>query len=171
MRKTRRDETSTNTYLHLLRSAQVIKILKSNSRVCGTVGSLFSFQLEIFFLDMLNVYKVYSERISQAIAEQGPIATKHALIRSMRSAKKEVLKLLSTFVEKSGEPESGPASVAAGFLPPLLGPILDDYNRNISGARDPEVLSLMSVVVSRLKVSERSGGAEGGGCMSHYKIY
>ena len=100
---------------------EIIKILRSNNRVCHTVGPLFSFQLEFFFLDMLNVYKVYSERISRAIAEQGPIATKHALIRSMRSAKKEVLKLLSAFIEKSDEPECGPASVAQGFIPHVSG--------------------------------------------------
>jgi len=130
---------------------EIIKILRSNNRVCSTVGPLFSVQLEFFFLDMLNVYKVYSEKISQAIAEQGPIATKHALIRSMRLAKKEVLKLLSTFIEKSDEPECGPANVASGFIPHVLDPILDDYKRNIPGARDPEVLTLFSTVVTKLR--------------------
>ena len=65
---------------------EIIKILKSNTRVCGTVGPLFMNQLNVFFLDMLNVYKVYSERISLAVAEQGAMATKLSLIRTMRSA-------------------------------------------------------------------------------------
>jgi exportin-1 len=55
---------------------------------------------------------------------QGAIATKMSLIRSMRSAKKEVLRLLCCFVENSGEPEAGPAAVAQGFIPPVLDPIL-----------------------------------------------
>ena len=130
---------------------EVIKILKSNNRVCHSVGSLFTVQLQTFFLDMLNVYKVYSERISGAIAQQGAIATQMSLTRTMRSAKKEVLRLLNVFIEKSGPPEADPRAVAQGFIPPVLDPILGDYQRNIAGARDPEVLLLFTTVVEKLK--------------------
>jgi exportin-1 len=115
------------------------------------VGSLFTNQLQTFFLDMLNVYKVYSERISAAIAAQGAIATQMSLVRTMRSAKKEVLRLLITFIDKSGPPESAPEAVAQGFIPPVLDPILGDYQRNIAGARDPEVLTLFATVIEKLK--------------------
>ena len=130
---------------------EIIKILKTNDKVCGAVGSLYVSQLEVFFLDMLNVYKVYSERISAAVAAQGAIATQLSLIRTMRSAKKEVLRLLNVFIAKSGPPEAEPRAVAQGFIPPVLDPILGDYRRNIAGARDPEVLSLFATVVEKLK--------------------
>eukprot|EP00562_Extubocellulus_spinifer_P009336 CAMPEP_0178498312 /NCGR_PEP_ID=MMETSP0696-20121128/15185_1 /TAXON_ID=265572 /ORGANISM="Extubocellulus spinifer, Strain CCMP396" /LENGTH=1087 /DNA_ID=CAMNT_0020126857 /DNA_START=606 /DNA_END=3869 /DNA_ORIENTATION=+ len=130
---------------------EIIKILKVNNRVCHAVGSLFTNQLQTFFLDMLNVYKVYSERISAAIAQQGAIATQMSLTRTMRSAKKEVLRLLIVFIDKSGPPEAEPSAVAQGFIPPVLDPILGDYQRNIAGARDPEVLALFTTVVQKLK--------------------
>jgi exportin-1 len=130
---------------------EIIKILKCNNRVCDSVGSLFTHQLQTFFLDMLNVYKVYSERISAAIRTQGPIATQMSLVRTMRSAKKEVLRLLIVFIDKSGPPESTPEAVAQGFIPPVLDPILGDYQRNIAGARDPEVLTLFATVIEKLK--------------------
>jgi len=130
---------------------EIIKILKCNNRVCTSVGTLYVKQLETFFLDMLNVYKVYSERISTAVAQQGAIATQMSLVRTMRSAKKEVLRLLIVFIDKSGPPESEPHAVAQGFIPPILDPILGDYRRNIAGARDPEVLTLMATVVEKLK--------------------
>lgn len=130
---------------------EIIKILKTNNKVCGAVGSLFTHQLEVFFLDMLNVYKVYSERISAAIAQQGAMATQLSLVRTMRSAKKEVLRLLNVFIAESGPPEAEPRAVANGFIPPVLDPILGDYKRNIAGARDPEVLKLFSTVVEKLK--------------------
>ncbi len=130
---------------------EIIKILKCNNRVCYSVGSLYVKQLETFFLDMLNVYKVYSERISTAVAQQGAIATQMSLVRTMRSAKKEVLRLLIVFIDKSGPPESEPQAVAQGFIPPILDPILGDYRRNIAGARDPEVLALMATVVEKLR--------------------
>lgn len=130
---------------------EIIKILKCNNRVCRSTGTLFVNQLQTFFLDMLNVYKVYSERISAAIAQQGAVATQMSLVRSMRSAKKEVLRLLNTFIDKSGPPESAPQEVAKGFIPPVLDPILGDYKRNIAGARDPEVLKLFCTVVEKLQ--------------------
>ena len=130
---------------------EIIKILKTNNRLCRSVGSLFTHQLQTFFLDMLNVYRVYSERISSAVAQQGAIATQMSLVRTMRSAKKEVLRLLVTFIDKSGPPEADPVAVAKGFIPPVLDPILLDYKRNIAGARDPEVLTLFATVVEKLK--------------------
>lgn len=130
---------------------EIIKILKTNNRVCSAVGSLFTHQLNTFFLDMLNVYKIYSERISNAVSQQGAIATQMSLVRTMRSAKKEVLRLLIVFIDKSGPPEAEPRQVAQGFIPPVLDPILGDYNRNIAGARDPEVLTLFATVVEKLK--------------------
>mmetsp|Transcript_3884 Transcript_3884/g.9253 ORF Transcript_3884/g.9253 Transcript_3884/m.9253 type:complete len:1088 (+) Transcript_3884:342-3605(+) len=130
---------------------EIIKILKTNNRLCRSVGGLFTYQLQTFFMDMLNVYRVYSERISAAVAQQGAIATQMSLVRTMRSAKKEVLRLLITFIDKSGPPEAEPMTVAQGFIPPVLDPILGDYKRNIAGARDPEVLALFTTVVEKLK--------------------
>jgi len=130
---------------------EIIKILKSNNRVCQAAGTLYAQQLQGCFMDMLNVYRVYSERISAAIEIQGAIATQMSLVRTMRSAKKEILRLLISFIENSGPPESEPRSVAQNFIPPVLDPILGDYQRNIAGARDPEVLTLFTTVVDKLK--------------------
>ena len=130
---------------------EVVKILKINNKACGSIGSIYANQLQTFFMDVLNVYKVYSERISATIAQQGPGATQLSLVRTMRSAKKEVLRLLIVFIERSGPPEADPQAVAQGFIPPVLDPILGDYQRNIPNARDPEVLSLFSTVVEKLK--------------------
>ena len=38
------------------------------------------------------------------------------------------------------------------FLPPLLDAILIDYKRNVPQAREPEVLSTVSVIVEKLEV-------------------
>lgn len=53
---------------------------------------------------MLNVYKVMSENISSAIATNGESVTKQPLIRSMRTVKKETLKLISGWVSRSNDP-------------------------------------------------------------------
>jgi len=54
---------------------------------------------------MLNVYKVISENVSVAIATNGENVTKQPLIKSMRTVKKETLKLISSWVGHSNEPQ------------------------------------------------------------------
>mmetsp|Transcript_291 Transcript_291/g.689 ORF Transcript_291/g.689 Transcript_291/m.689 type:complete len:1087 (-) Transcript_291:459-3719(-) len=130
---------------------EIIKILKTNNKTCRSIGSIYANQFQTFFIDLLNVYKVYSERISATIAQQGLGATQLSLVRMMRSAKKEVLRLLIVFIEKSGPPESDPQAVAQGFVPPALDPIIGDYQRNIPNSRDPEVLTLFTTVVEKLR--------------------
>ena len=56
-------------------------------------------------MDMLNVFKVMSENISAAIAINGENVTKQPLIRSMRTVKKETLKLISGWVSRSSDPQ------------------------------------------------------------------
>eukprot|EP00743_Colponemidia_sp_Colp-15_P002924 GILK01003163.1.p1 GENE.GILK01003163.1~~GILK01003163.1.p1 ORF type:complete len:1097 (+),score=141.59 GILK01003163.1:95-3385(+) len=122
-------------------------ILRTNERVATAVGQSFVSQLGRIYLDMLNVYKCYSEFISNSIVTQGPAVTRSVVIRGMRSVKKETLKLIETFVEKCSDVQT----VAQNFIPPLLDPVLGDYSRNIPAARDPEVLSLFAMVISQLK--------------------
>ena len=52
---------------------EVIKILKTNSCCCQSVGVGFISQLGTVYLDMLNVYKAYSEHISRAVQAQASI--------------------------------------------------------------------------------------------------
>lgn len=79
----------------------------------------------------------------------GTIATKTPKVRQLRTVKKEVLKLMETYVKKAEDLEA----VNANFMPPLLDAILGDYNTNVPAARDAEVLNVMASIISRLGVS------------------
>ncbi|KAK7834520.1 hypothetical protein U0070_017706 [Myodes glareolus] len=116
---------------------QLGSILKTNVRACKAVGHPFVIQLGRIYLDMLNVYKCLSENISAAIQANGEMVTKQPLIRSMRTVKRETLKLISGWV-------------AENFVPPLLDAVLIDYQRNVPAAREPEVLSTMAIIVNKL---------------------
>lgn len=137
--------------LSVLQDHEAIKqlghILKTNVRACTAVGHPFVIQLGRIYLDMLNVYKVLSENISSAVALNGELVTKQPLIASMRTVKKETLKLISCWVSKSQDP----GMVREHFLPPLLDAILGDYRRNVPGAREPEVLSTVTAIVDKLE--------------------
>ncbi|KAI8422300.1 hypothetical protein MSG28_006177 [Choristoneura fumiferana] len=126
---------------------QLVSILKTNVRACRALGHPYVVQLGRIYLDMLNVYKVMSENISQAIALNGVAVTKQPLIKNMRIIKKETLKLISGWVSRSTDN----GMVLENFIPPLLDAVLLDYQRTaVPDAREPEVLSCMAAIVYKL---------------------
>ncbi len=126
---------------------QLANILKTNVRACQAVGTPYISQLGRIYLDMLNVYKVMSSNISEAISQHGQICAKQPLIKQMRVVKKESLNLISCWISKSTDPEM----VVENFIPPLLDAILLDYQKNIPEAREAEVLSTMATIVNKLE--------------------
>lgn len=82
------------------------------------------------------------------VCSLGLIATKTPKIRQLRTVKKEVLKLMETYIKKAEDLEA----VYTNFIPPLLDAILGDYGRNVPAARDAEVLNVMVTITGRLGV-------------------
>lgn len=78
----------------------------------------------------------------------GPIATKMPKVRGLRTIKKEILKLIDTYVQKADDLDM----VNNNIVPPLLDAVLVDYNRNVPDARDAEVLNVMSTIITKLHV-------------------
>lgn len=135
-------------YLRQQETAKSIaNILRANVRVASALGKNYISQLSKIFIDILNVYKAYSESISSAVATGGSMATRTSIIRAMRSVKKETLKLFETFIQKTPDLQF----VSQNFLPPLFEAVLLDYKAGIPDARDPEVLSLMTVIINKVK--------------------
>lgn len=141
-------------------------ILKTNVSACTSIGSFYLPQIGRIFLDMLGLYKAVSGIISETVAREGMqcldttviyvlirgtgvIATKTPKIRQLRTVKKEILKLMETYIRKAEDLEA----VNSNFIPPLLDAILGDYARNVPAARDAEVLNVMNTITGRLGVS------------------
>ena len=78
----------------------------------------------------------------------GEIATKMPRVRGLRTIKKEILKLVETFVDKAEDLQA----VRTQMVPQLLDSVLVDYNRNVAGARDAEVLKAMTAMITKLSV-------------------
>lgn len=69
-------------------------------------------------------------------------------VRGLRTIKKEILKLIDTYVQKADDLEM----VNANIVPALLDAVLVDYNQNVPDARDAEVLNVMTTIISKLQV-------------------
>ncbi|KAK2362008.1 protein EXPORTIN 1A [Trifolium repens] len=87
----------------------VLNIFQRNTRVASSLGTIFLPQITSIFLDMLNVYIMYSELISKSFSEWGPYVSKHHIdgsvlrdcARNVPDAKEsEVLSLFATIVNK-----------------------------------------------------------------------
>lgn len=78
----------------------------------------------------------------------GAIAPKTPKVRGLRTIKKEILKLIDTYVDKSDDLEM----VNASMVPPLMEAVLIDYARNVPDAREAEVLNAMTTIIHKLHV-------------------
>lgn len=134
----------------LLSNPELVKIIaniiKTNVAVCGPLGPYYYPQLGVIYLDMLSLYTAVSGLISNAVAQDGIIATKTPKVRGWRTIKKEILILLETYLNKSNNGEE----IVNILVQPLLAAVLDDYNTNVPDARDSEVLNCLSTLVHKV---------------------
>lgn len=78
----------------------------------------------------------------------GNIATKMPKVRGLRTIKKEILKLINTYVEKADDLEM----IHNNIVPKLLEAVLIDYKNNVPDAREAEVLNVMTTIINKLHV-------------------
>ncbi|SNX83847.1 probable CRM1 - nuclear export factor, exportin [Melanopsichium pennsylvanicum] len=122
-------------------------VLKTNVSACVSIGTFFLPQIGRIYLDMLALYRSVSGIISAKVEAEGLIATKTPMVRGLRTIKKEILRLVETYVKRAEDLEA----VNLNLIPSLLDAILGDYNRNVPAARDAEVLNVMATITSRLQ--------------------
>lgn len=155
----------------ILQDGNTIKIIgnimKTNVAACSSIGTYYYSQIGRIYHDMLNMYRASSQLINDAVAHDGKspegeaeitvlntdevagsIAPKTPKVRGLRTIKKEILKLIDTYVEKSDDLEM----VNANMVPPLLEAVLIDYHRNVPDAREAEVLNVMTTIIHKLHV-------------------
>lgn len=124
----------------------IANVMKTNVATCSSLGPGFYTQLGLIYMDMLGLYRAVSSMISDSVAQQGVIATKTPRVRGLRTIKKEVLKLVETYISKAEDLEE----VVRDMVQPLLAAVLDDYRTNVPDAREAEVLNCMNTLVDRV---------------------
>ena len=134
----------------LLTNTETVKIIaniiKTNVAVCKAMGPGFYPQLGLMYVDMLSLYKAVSTMISNAVASEGIIATKTPKVRGLRTIKKEILKMIETYINQADNLEE----IVRDLSQPLFAAVLEDYKTNVPDARDAEVLNCMTALVSKV---------------------
>nr|6M60_C Chain C, Exportin-1 [Saccharomyces cerevisiae S288C]6M6X_C Chain C, Exportin-1 [Saccharomyces cerevisiae S288C] len=124
----------------------IANIIKTNVAVCTSMGADFYPQLGHIYYNMLQLYRAVSSMISTQVAAEGLIATKTPKVRGLRTIKKEILKLVETYISKARNLDD----VVKVLVEPLLNAVLEDYMNNVPDARDAEVLNCMTTVVEKV---------------------
>ncbi|KZT57046.1 hypothetical protein CALCODRAFT_496716 [Calocera cornea HHB12733] len=121
-------------------------VLKTNVAVCVSLGSFYWTQLTYIWNDLLAVYRAASSAISEAVATGGPQAVHMQNVRTCRTVKKDVLRLIDTFIKKAEDLDQ----VNRMLVPQLFEAVLSDYREVLPAARDAEVINVVHTVISRL---------------------
>lgn len=134
----------------LLTNTETVKIIaniiKTNVSVCKALGPGFYSQLGLMYVDMLSLYKAVSSMISDLVAKDGLITTKTPKVRGLRTIKKEILKMIETYINKANNLEE----IVRDLSQPLFAAVLEDYKSNVPDARDAEVLNCMTALISKV---------------------
>eukprot|EP00998_Keelungia_sp_KM082_P007086 NODE_32_length_3355_cov_67.228005_g30_i0.p1 GENE.NODE_32_length_3355_cov_67.228005_g30_i0~~NODE_32_length_3355_cov_67.228005_g30_i0.p1 ORF type:complete len:1028 (+),score=239.46 NODE_32_length_3355_cov_67.228005_g30_i0:62-3085(+) len=130
--------------LHVMQ--HLAHVLKVNVRAARSVGPGYSQQLMQMFGQLMTLFKLYSQHITDEVARNGERISGAQHVRAMRIVKRDVLRLMQEFVDKSGDMQY----ITQNFIPLLLDTMLSDYRDSVDGARDAQVLALLSVVVEKL---------------------
>lgn len=117
-------------------------IIKVNTRVAEAVGFIYLSYLHRIFNDLLKMYGIYSNAISQAVRA---VQRNDHVLKTMRALRKDILRLVQTYIERSAELQV----FNEHFLPRLLG-LAEDFRGNDPNARDAEVLMLFATMFKRL---------------------
>ncbi|CAN3373860.1 hypothetical protein DIURU_004374 [Diutina rugosa] len=123
----------------------IANILKTNVAVCKALGPGFYPQLGKLYIDMLSLYRAVSGMISQAVAADPVVAPKTPKVRSLRTIKKEILKLVESFISQADNLQE----VVDNIVPGVLEAVLVDYQSNVPDARDAEVLACSTTIVDK----------------------
>ena len=122
--------------------------LKVNERLASSVGPYYEYILrknekyeeimnfngffrflEKIYLDIIDVYLIYSSYILQQFQTQGKFILNNNLLKKCKSIRKDVIKLICTALESTKDPQ-----YTKGYIPPLLN-ILEDFKTNSEETR------------------------------------
>jgi exportin-1 len=131
-----------------LQDIEVIKmigfIVKANERVAFALGNPYVTHLAKIFLELLQIYRLYSENISFVIGNSNR-SYNVDILKACKTVRRYILNLVQTFIKNSEDHKL----VVSEFLP-KLSDLISDYNSNVPNARDPEVLSLFATLIEHM---------------------
>jgi hypothetical protein len=101
-------------------------ILKIHERMAFAIKQPFFPALAKIFQDMIELYVFYSRQVVEQFNHGGKAVLSFSQNKKMRGVRKDILKLMTTYVHGTMEPQF----VTENFIGPMF-PILEDYANSI----------------------------------------
>jgi exportin-1 len=74
-------------------------IIKVNTRVAEAVGYMYLAYLQKIFADLLKMYGLYSQCISQSVK----MRQQESITKQMKAVRRDILRLIQTYISKSSD--------------------------------------------------------------------
>jgi exportin-1 len=97
--------------------------------------------LSRIFQDLLRMYRLYSQCISQSVK----MRQQESITKQMKAVRRDILRLIQTYISRQNEV----TIFGQQFLPTLQG-LVEDYQLSDPNARDPEVMMLFATMLERM---------------------
>ncbi|KAJ1607688.1 putative exportin 1 [Cryptosporidium canis] len=155
-------------------SQKLIVILRIMETIASSSGVGFARVLIERSPFLIEFYKLYSSYIAEEVQQKGVIIVSHAHIKQLRISKKEIIKLINSFISfvaprkklKLNENKNFSGYITdmqsilyhnitgsemmQYIIHPIIIPVLEDYHACISEVKESQVLILSSTVIVRL---------------------
>jgi len=123
-------------------------IVRFNRCLCVTLADGYIVQFSRVFMEMLRLFQVYSQFVSDQIRINGEGFIQTAIVHLIRGMKSEIIGLFTSFIERNSNNHR--AAIVDNFLLPMSNCILQDYHQSVPGMRDCLVLRLFKVILDKL---------------------
>ncbi|CCE64309.1 hypothetical protein TPHA_0H01010 [Tetrapisispora phaffii CBS 4417] len=143
---TKKHGLNTNEFWDMEKIKIVANIIRINTVVCSELHTSFCTQLIHIYPYLLKIYDSITAIISEKISTNGDSVIKTPFLRGLRTIKKEILKLVLSYVSEA----TNLNDVVEDLIDPLLPLVLRNYIDSTPNARDYEVLSCMAGIVKRI---------------------
>ena len=140
---------------HASESLQIVRnVLRYNRVVCAVIGNDFTAQLVGYFQDFVDVFTLYAGAVTAVVREKGEIVTGYQQTRQEIIIKREVIRIMQTFLETYKQRADASGSIVdlkqlcAKFLPVLL----KDFSESPDCVKEPATLQFLAVMIEKLRV-------------------
>lgn len=123
----------------------LLRILDIYISVSKAVGPTFTIQLELTYLELFELYKLTSDRISEQITLHGITILDSSNVRELRSIKKKTLVLIKIFV--TGLHPNEFDKYTNSLINLFLNTVLKDFSLSPPQSKEPELLSCLNEIV------------------------
>lgn len=123
----------------------LIRVLRDNLSLSKSMSYDYFEQMQIIYLDMLDIYSNISSLMNDEIIQRGEIAIKTPKVRVFRIIRKDILKLMTDLIRNTRNYNI----IKLDIIPPLFKTTLEGYQYEIPSIKEFELLNCLTTMLEK----------------------